>query len=47
MSIFDPPSDPYGNVKYCKICDSPLEYDPFSKEWICKNCEKDDTGEVK
>lgn len=43
MNKYDPLSDPSGDVRYCKICDSPLEYDPFNKEWICKNCENGDT----
>lgn len=42
MNKFDPPSDPYGDVKHCKICDSILEYEPFTKEWVCKKCDNDE-----
>ena len=35
MSIYDPPSDPFGNAKNCPICDGPLEYNWLAKEWFC------------
>lgn len=35
MSIFDPPSDPYGDEKRCRICDELLEYNPLVREWEC------------
>lgn len=35
MSKFDPPSDPYGNEKYCRICDEPLEWNSLIREWEC------------
>ena len=25
MNLFDPPSDPYGDERRCRICDHPLE----------------------
>ena len=35
MSKYDPPSDPYGNEKRCRICDELLEYNPLTREWEC------------
>ena len=35
MAKFDPPSDPLGDEKHCRICDSVLEYDEWTKEWYC------------
>jgi hypothetical protein len=34
--------DPYGHIKYCKICDTALDKEPITNEWICKNCEQED-----
>jgi collagenase-like PrtC family protease len=30
--------DPYGYIKYCKICDTVLNKEAITNEWICKNC---------
>ena len=35
MSIYDPPSDPYGNEKRCRVCDELLEYNPLIRGWEC------------
>ena len=35
MAKFDPPSDPYGNEKSCRICDQPLEWNYLIREWEC------------
>lgn len=35
MAKFDPPSDPYGNEKSCRICDKPLEWNYLLREWEC------------
>lgn len=35
MSKFDPPSDPFGNEKHCRICDSALNCDRLSRELYC------------
>jgi hypothetical protein len=35
MSKFDPPSDPYGGERRCRICDSQLEYNPLTRSWEC------------
>jgi len=39
MSIFDPPSDPYGQEKTCLYCDYPLMDKGFSRfhDWVCTN----------
>lgn len=34
MSLYDPPSDPYGNYRSCLYCDGALE-----KEWPCRDAE--------
>jgi hypothetical protein len=35
MAKFDPPSDPYGDEKLCRICDEPLEWNWLIREWEC------------
>lgn len=35
MSQFDPPSDPYGGERRCRVCDSQLEYNPLTRSWEC------------
>ncbi len=53
MTIFDPPSDPYGNEKVCPICDELLEYNPLTREWECTHdhdadeSTSDETEEIK
>ncbi len=32
---FDPPSDPYGNDRQCRICDADMERDSLTREWYC------------
>jgi hypothetical protein len=35
MSIYDPPSDPFGNEVRCPVCDGPAKWDDWTKEWYC------------
>jgi|GEM_PF-4422908 len=35
MSIFDPPADPYGDGKFCRLCDEPLVCN-----WISTRCQE-------
>jgi hypothetical protein len=37
MSIFDPPSDPYGNEVRCPFCDYEMEQYSLTKEYYCDN----------
>ena len=39
MSIYDPPSDPYGDEKQCPFCDGPLEDKGILSfhDWVCIN----------
>jgi hypothetical protein len=50
MSIFDPPSDPYGDEKCCLICDALLEYNPLTRTWECTHdhdeCHECDATEI-
>ena len=41
MSIYDPPSDPYGDEKQCPFCDYPLEDKGMCglHDWVCTNPE--------
>jgi hypothetical protein len=41
MSIYDPPSDPYGDEKSCPFCDYPLVDKGISNfhDWVCTNPE--------
>ena len=32
---FDPPSDPYGDERRCRICDHEMEYNPLIRAWEC------------
>ena len=46
MTLYDPPSDPFGNDKQCPFCDAVLVYDPYTKEWYCpKDHEEDEETE--
>jgi len=33
--MYDPPSDPCGDERRCRICDEPLEYNPLILGWEC------------
>lgn len=35
MPNFDPPSDPYGSERNCRICDNALEYNPLIRAYEC------------
>jgi len=35
MAKFDPPSDPYGDDKLCRMCDNELVYDDWERVWYC------------
>ena len=37
MPKFDPPSDPFGNEKTCRLCDAAMVYDSWMSEWYCPN----------
>lgn len=37
MTNFDPPADPYGNERRCRICDEHLIYNYLIKDWECEN----------
>lgn len=47
MSRFDPPSDPFGDEKHCRICDGDLVRDPWTKEWHCPTDHEEKQGLVK
>lgn len=40
-TIYDPPSDPYGHEKRCKICDTVMEFDKYNREFYCEKCEEE------
>lgn len=42
LNKYDPPSDPYGYEKRCKICDAIMEIDNFTGELVCRNCENEE-----
>ena len=35
MTNYDPPADPYGDEKRCRICDGELTYNYLTREWEC------------
>lgn len=37
MIRYDPPADPYGDERHCRICDFPLTYNPLIRGWECQN----------
>lgn len=42
MSIYDPPSDPYGCARPCPYCDAEMEQEwpgVRGSDWICTNPE--------
>ena len=32
---YDPPSDPFGDERSCRICDGELTYNYLIREWEC------------
>lgn len=40
-TIYDPPSDPYGHEKRCKICGTVMEFDKYNREFYCEKCEEE------
>ena len=35
MEIYDPPADPYGDERGCRICDGELTCNHLTREWEC------------
>lgn len=46
MPQFDPPSDPFGDEKRCRICDADLTYNPLIREWECTQDHEEDNLET-
>jgi len=42
MSRYDPPSDPFGDVRTCRRCDRPMIWDDWDKEWYCNHGEDEE-----
>ena len=35
MTNFDPPADPFGDERGCRICDGEMTYNYLIREWEC------------
>ena len=42
---YDPPSDPFGDERSCRICDGELTYNYLTREWECL-ADHDDADEA-